>query len=217
MIVTISNQKGGVGKTTFAMAFANFLSLERGLTLTVFDYDYQKSFYTRWLRDSESLPEKEPLYEVINLVADAGRLVDTSEMLGNHDSSEIWLFDLAGTLDAAYLQLLKLTDAFVIPFEYSDLSTKSTAMFNAMLDECQFMGTRFYIKSRMDKGYRYPTQGTFDAYLKNAGVLIEAPLYKRNCMHKINTRTYPTDVKEATRETCIELISKMNTAFDTTF
>ena len=45
MIITFATQKGGAGKTTLAIAFANYLS---GLTerkLNVFDFDYQKSFY----------------------------------------------------------------------------------------------------------------------------------------------------------------------------
>ena len=66
MIITFATQKGGAGKTTLAIAFANYLS---GLTerkLNVFDFDYQKSFYNKWIEDENSNDPK--IYDVELLV-----------------------------------------------------------------------------------------------------------------------------------------------------
>ena len=49
------------------------------------------------------------------------------------ESEEIYLFDLAGTLDDKYTSLLIMSDYIVIPFEYSDVSSKSTLVFIELL------------------------------------------------------------------------------------
>ena len=62
MIITFATQKGGVGKTTLAIAFTNYLTLMKKKNVKVFDYDFQKSFYQKWKEDSVlQVPE---LYEV---------------------------------------------------------------------------------------------------------------------------------------------------------
>ena len=40
MILTFATQKGGVGKTTLAIAFANYLSLVKNKQVKVFDFDF---------------------------------------------------------------------------------------------------------------------------------------------------------------------------------
>ena len=47
MIITFGTQKGGAGKTTLAIAFANYLALQ-DKKINVFDFDFQKSFYHKW-------------------------------------------------------------------------------------------------------------------------------------------------------------------------
>lgn len=62
MIITFATQKGGTGKTTLAIAFANYISAISERKINVFDFDYQKSFYYKW-KDDE-LSESPKLYEV---------------------------------------------------------------------------------------------------------------------------------------------------------
>ena len=52
MIVTVVNQKGGVGKTTLSVHFAVWLH-ERGLRVALIDADGQGAS-TRWIREAES-------------------------------------------------------------------------------------------------------------------------------------------------------------------
>ena len=47
MIITFATQKGGAGKTTLAIAFANYISAISERKIKVFDFDYQKSFYCK--------------------------------------------------------------------------------------------------------------------------------------------------------------------------
>ena len=50
MIITFATQKGGTGKTTLAIAFANYLSGITTRKIKVYDFDYQKSFFNKWWR-----------------------------------------------------------------------------------------------------------------------------------------------------------------------
>ncbi len=116
MIITFATQKGGAGKTTLAIAFANYLS---GLTerkLNVFDFDYQKSFYNKWIEDENSNDPK--IYDVELLGEDNEKpFEDLEKLFELKDSDEINIFDLAGTLDQKYSDLLIYSDFIIIPLD----------------------------------------------------------------------------------------------------
>ena len=120
MIITFATQKGGAGKTTLAIAFANYLS---GLTerkLNVFDFDYQKSFYNKWIEDENSNDPK--IYDVELLGEDNEKpFEDLEKLFELKDSDEINIFDLAGTLDQKYSDLLNFKDTFDKNIEYNDV------------------------------------------------------------------------------------------------
>ena len=63
MIITFAQQKGGVGKTTLAIAFANYLVLTKNKKVNVYDFDFQRSFYSKWEEDEE-LNQEPSLYQV---------------------------------------------------------------------------------------------------------------------------------------------------------
>ncbi|SQA92731.1 CobQ/CobB/MinD/ParA nucleotide binding domain [Chryseobacterium balustinum] len=128
MIITFATQKGGTGKTTLAIAFANYISTVSKRKLSVFDFDYQKSFYHKWKEDE--VLEIPKLYDVETIgEEDDQPFSDFETIINLKESDEITLFDLAGTLDAKYSDLLIYSDFIIIPFEYSDVSAKSTLVF----------------------------------------------------------------------------------------
>ena len=96
MIITFATQKGGTGKTTLAIAFANYISALSERKIKVYDFDFQKSFYYKWKEDEQSdLPK---LYEVETIGEDEEQPFSDFETLINlKESEEINLFDLAGT------------------------------------------------------------------------------------------------------------------------
>jgi chromosome partitioning protein len=101
MIITFATQKGGTGKTTLAIAFANYISGLSERKIKVYDFDFQKSFYYKWKEDEQSdLPK---LYEVETIGEDEEQPFSDFETLINlKESEKINLFDLAGTLDQKY-------------------------------------------------------------------------------------------------------------------
>ncbi len=207
MIITFGTQKGGTGKTTLAISFANYLSLFYEKEVKVYDFDYQKSFYEKWKEDEMlGLPR---LYEV-ELIEDAYEFFDLEKILEMKDSNTIYIFDLAGTLDDSYTELLMYTDFIIIPFEYSDVSVKSTLIFVNYLGYAESEAEKIFISSKYDKGYKYLNQERMDKEISRFGKLIFPPVYKRNCLQTINTRNLSYEQKYAVKETLEELIKHIN-------
>ncbi|SDD99604.1 ParA family protein [Riemerella columbipharyngis] len=208
MIITFATQKGGSGKTTLAIAFSNFLVLEKKKKVHVYDYDFQKSFYSKFLEDKD-LVDIPKLYDVDVVEEEELKLERIYDM---KESEEIFIFDLAGTLDQRYDDILRYSDCLVIPFEYSDVSAKSTLVFINFTSIVEITTEMFFIKSRYDKGYNYLNEvGMNEAINENINAhIIDCPVYKRNCLQTINTRELSKNQKYAVKPTFEELIRKIN-------
>ena len=209
MIITFATQKGGTGKTTLAIAFANYISAISERKINVFDFDYQKSFYHKWKEDE--LLDIPKLYDVEIIGEEEEQPFSDFETLINlKDSNEINLFDLAGTLDAKYSDLLIYSDFIVIPFEYSDVSAKSTLVFVNMLGLLESEAERIFIRSKYDKGYKYPNQEGMDTEITKYGMLLENPVFKKNCLQTIDTRKLTYQQKYGVMKSFDELIEYIN-------
>ena len=209
MIITFGTQKGGTGKTTFAIAFANYISGLSQRKINVFDFDYQKSFYHKWKEDE--LLDMPKLYDVEIIGEEEEQPFSDFETLINlKESEEINLFDLAGTLDAKYSDLLIYSDFIVIPFEYSDVSAKSTLVFVNFLGLLESQAERIFIRSKYDKGYKYLNQEGMDAEISKYGILLKSPVFKRNCLQNMDTRKLTYEQKYAVKNPFNELIEYIN-------
>ena len=122
------------------------------------------------------------------------------------ESNEIYLFDLAGTLDQKYSDLLIYSDFIIIPFEYSDVSVKSTLVFKNLLGLLESEAERIFIRSKYDKGYQYRNQKEMDEELSKYGIVIESPVFKRNCLQTIDTRKMTYEQKNAVKRPFNEII-----------
>lgn len=214
MIITFATQKGGTGKTTLAIAFANYISATSDRKINVFDFDYQKSFYHKWKEDE--ILDIPKLYDVEIIGDQVQPFSDFETIINLKESDEINLFDLAGTLDVKYSDLLIYSDFIVIPFEYSDVSAKSTLIFVNMLGLLESEAERIFIRSKYDKGYKYLNQLGMDAEIEKYGILLKSAVFKRNCLQTLDTRklTYPQ--KYAVKKAFGELIEHINETLEIT-
>ncbi|SHM73216.1 chromosome partitioning protein [Chryseobacterium carnipullorum] len=209
MIITFATQKGGTGKTTLAIAFANYISAISERKINVFDFDYQKSFYHKWKEDE--ILEIQKLYNVETIGEEEEQpFSDFETLIELKESDEINLFDLAGTLDAKYSDLLIYSDFIVIPFEYSDVSAKSTLVFVNFLGLLESQAERIFIRSKYDKGYRYLNQEGMDTEITRYGILLKSPVFKRNCLQTIDTRKLTYEQKYAVKNAFNELVDYIN-------
>ncbi len=209
MIITFATQKGGAGKTTLAIAFANYVSGISERKIKVYDFDFQKSFYNKWQEDEES--ENPKIYNVESIGDDdQSPFKDLEEIINLKESEDVYLFDLAGTLDEKYSDILIYSDFIIIPFEYSDISVKSTLVFKNLLGLLESEAERIFIRSKYDKGFRYLNQKEMDEEISKYGMLVESPVYKRNCLQIINTRKLSYEQKNAVKKPFNEIIEYIN-------
>lgn len=215
MIITFGTQKGGTGKTTLAIAFANYISGVSERKVNVFDFDFQKSFYHKWIEDEES--ELPKLYEVEIIDNDNEQpFSDFEHLIEMKESEDVNVFDLAGTLDARYSDLLIYSDFIVIPFEYSNVSAKSTLVFINFLGLLESQAQRIFIRSKFDKGYNYQNQEGMDTEIMKYGKLLKNPVFKRNCLQTVDTRKLTYEQKYAVKHPFNELIEHINQMLEIT-
>ena len=209
MIITFATQKGGTGKTTLAIAFANYIFSISERKINVFDFDYQKSFFHKWKEDE--LLHIPKLYDVEIIGEEEQQpFSDFEALIALKENEDINLFDLAGTLDAKYSDLLIYSDFIVIPFEYSDVSAKSTLVFVNFLGLLESQAERVFIRSKYDKGYKYLNQEGMDSEIIKYGKLLKNPVFKRNCLQTIDTRKLTYEQKYAVKNPFNELIEYIN-------
>ena len=209
MIITFATQKGGTGKTTLAIAFANYISTYSKRKINVFDFDYQKSFYHKWKEDE--MLDAPKLYDVEIIGEEEEQpFSDFGTLINLKESEDINLFDLAGTLDAKYSDLLIYSDFIMIPFEYSDVSAKSTLVFVNFLGLLESQAERVFIRSKYDKGYKYLNQQGMDEEITKYGMLLKSPVFKRNCLQSIDTRKLTYEQKYAVKNPFNEFIAYIN-------
>lgn len=205
MIITFANQKGGVGKTTLAIAFANYLSLFTDKKVNVIDFDFQRSFYRQWSEDKE-LPG-DYLYEVEKISEENIHLTQNEKILSQLKAGEeIFLFDTAGNIQNNYTQVLQYSDVVVIPFEYSNVTMMSTVLFLNLLQLIKVNAQLFFIKSNMRKDDHYELKSVMDDEFGKLGTVIGKPVFTRKCLLQINTKSLTYEQKMAVKETFDELI-----------
>lgn len=135
VIVTFANQKGGVGKTTLCVTFANYL-VTKGVRVVIVDCDFQHSILKCRRSDLRKYGEGTVPYSVIEKEAtDRDEMTALMESLHNDPSIEVALVDSPGSLKAAGLvPLFVNSDIIVIPFHYDLVTVPSTASFIMFLD-----------------------------------------------------------------------------------
>ena len=135
------------------------------------------------------------------------QLQDIADM---KQSDTYYIFDLAGTLDERYLDILTYSDYIIIPFEYSDVSAQSTMVFINLLGMIESESNRVFVRSKYDKGYAYRNQPAMDEEVSRYGYLLPTPVYKRNDLQSINTRRLSYEQRSAVKKTFEELIQYIN-------
>ncbi|WP_290088631.1 ParA family protein [uncultured Duncaniella sp.] len=158
VIVTFSNQKGGVGKTTLCVTFANYL-LTKGVNVVVVDCDFQHSILKCRRSDIRKYGEQAMPYDVVEREAtDRQEMIELIEKLHNDPSIEVAVIDSPGSLKAGGLvPLFVNSDIIVIPFHYDLVTVPSTASFLMFLDRLRHavgddMKARLFIIPNLNDG-----------------------------------------------------------------
>ena len=135
VIVTFANQKGGVGKTTLCITFANYL-VTKGARVVVIDCDFQHSIMKCRKADIRKYGEQEMPYEVWAYEAnDKAMMTSLMEKLHNDPEIDIVLMDSPDSLKAeGLIPMFVNSDIIIVPFHYDLVTVPSTASFLMFVD-----------------------------------------------------------------------------------
>ena len=133
VIVTFANQKGGVGKTTLCVTFANYL-VTKGVRVVVIDFRH--SIMKCRKSDIRKYGEQEMPYEVWAYEAnDKAMMTSLMEKLHNDPEIDVVLMDSPGSLKAeGLIPMFVNSDIIIVPFHYDLVTVPSTASFLMFVD-----------------------------------------------------------------------------------
>lgn len=153
VIVTFANQKGGVGKTTLCVTFANYL-VTKGVRVVVIDCDFQHSIMKCRKADIRKYGEQEMPYEA----NDKAMMTSLMEKLHNDPEIDVVLMDSPGSLKAeGLIPMFVNSDIIIVPFHYDLVTVPSTASFLMFVDRLkkavgERMKARLFIIPNLNDG-----------------------------------------------------------------
>lgn len=135
VIVTFANQKGGVGKTSLCVTFANYLVM-KGVRVVVIDCDFQHSILKCRKADLKHYGEELIPYEVWSHEPNSSEaMITLIEKLHNDPGIDVVLMDSPGSLKAdGLVPMFVNSDIIAVPFHYDLVTVPSTASFLMFLD-----------------------------------------------------------------------------------
>jgi chromosome partitioning protein len=195
MIIVFGNQKGGCGKTTNCIQFANYLA-EKGMNVLVMDLDFQQSIADRRKEDM-ALYDNEPRYEVVQTsLEQVAKVIDDFSKI---DDGHL-IIDLPGRLDDDTLTaIVRGADAIVCPYKYDKLTMDSTALFIKVIEYLKVKAQLFFLPNNINKSIRYETKEQVIKTLSGFGkVTKEIP--SRVIMERVNTLVINSEAIELVKD-----------------
>jgi chromosome partitioning protein len=190
MKIIVGNQKGGVGKTTLCILFANYLSLIKKKDVIILDMDFQESIKNRREEDKVIL-KSEPPYEVLAIE------VEQYESIAPQlDQTEgLILMDLAGKIDDNSLVPIYMNaEAVICPFFYEKITFESTLTFARVIKYMKPDMPIYFVPNRTKAGVKYETKAIVNSALNQYGVVIpEIP--DRVMLQRIDTISLSDELK----------------------
>lgn len=152
-ICIFSNLKGGVGKSTLCIQFANYLA-GKGENVAVLDADLQEDVFEFRQRELKQYPDAVPLWRVWSLAGqDVRAFIEKAKLMDG------WiLIDCPGTLnDANLTPVFRAADAAVIPFRYDDMVLSNTVKFAKYLRGIS-NAKLFFLPNNIDVRVKFPNE-----------------------------------------------------------
>ena len=166
-IIVFSNQKGGTGKSTLCVQYANYLA-SQGKGVAVLDADLQQSIIHLRQREMATNPDFQLPWGVWSATSNTRAFMEKAASMDGYV-----LVDCPGTLnDTNLLPVFKAATAIIIPFRYDDLIVDSTIMFVKVLRKNAINAKVFFQPNMIDARVKIQSEEHIKTILREAGYIL---------------------------------------------
>ncbi len=140
-IISIANQKGGVGKTTIGLHLANCLAINQGLKVIYLDCDHQESALDYRKFEAVDYEDKTPPYPIEQVVPK----YIAQEVKYHAEHYDVIFIDIPRITNAQDEQIgtmLAVCDSILIPFKAGDLEGLSMRRFISIIKDLDKFKTK---------------------------------------------------------------------------
>lgn len=191
MNIVIGNQKGGVGKSTLCILFANYLALEQHVECLILDMDFQHSIASVWEKDRVNF-DNPPLYEVVDL--ELSNFVGIREKL--IEANGHFIIDLPGKMDDnQLLPIYHAADLVLCPFTYDKICFESTLVFTQIIKHLNKKVPILFVPNRVKSGVKYELKTKVHKVLTKFGHVV-GEFSDRVAFQRIDTLSIPEDIAD---------------------
>ncbi|MBO4452070.1 MAG: ParA family protein [Bacteroidaceae bacterium] len=166
-IIVFSNRKGGTGKSTLCIQFANFLA-SQGNNVAVLDVDPQQSVVDLRNREIETNPDAKLPWPVLFVGDKALQFMEQAQQMGDG----YILVDCPGTITESIMPVFHAADAVVIPFRYDDLIVDSTITFVKVLKKAGVRSKLMFLPNCIDVRVKIPSEEQIRNIFKEVGTVL---------------------------------------------
>lgn len=134
MRIVFANQKGGVGKSTLCMLFADYL-VTKGIDCCIMDIDLQKTISMQRKKDECLFNGSSAPYNIQTFEIKDPKLVN-EVMINAKAVSGAVLFDAPGNIsEDGLLPVFAEADVIICPYKYEDKTLDSTGVFIQVIQQ----------------------------------------------------------------------------------
>ena len=166
-IIVFSNRKGGTGKSTLCIQFANYLT-SQGKNVAVLDADPQQSIIDLRNREVATNPDVTLPWLVHYLGDNAQQFMNQAKKMGDG----YILVDCPGTITERIMPVFHAADAVVIPFRYDDLVVDSTISFVKVLQKAEVHSKLLFLPNCIDVRIKTPNEEHIKNIFREVGAVL---------------------------------------------
>ena len=163
-IIVFSNRKGGTGKSTLCIQFANYL-VSKGHNVAVLDADPQQSIIDLRNREVTTNPDVKLPWPVQFVGDKAQQYMTQARQMGDG----YILVDCPGTITQTLMPVFHAADAVIIPFRYDDLIVDSTITFVKVLKQAGVKSKLLFLPNCIDMRIKNPNEEHIKGIFKQVG------------------------------------------------
>ena len=204
-IIVISNSKGGTGKSTLCMQFANYLA-SQDKKVCVLDCDEGQSVMELRQMELRQTQNADIPWEVYNATSNSRSFVERARAMGD----VYILVDCPGSLNPNLLPFFQNADAIVIPFRYDDVVVLRTMTFVKVLNAAQITAKKLFLPNYIDVRVKNPNEESIREMFRKIGAIL--PRIKQGvAIQRVSTlRPIDTYQQKAIMYTVEEILKAIN-------